>query len=76
LVAWTSNTKRGTRDQQTRLRGLAGEKGYEAVPALRSDGWHIVDRSGKPVPSADGRTTFTIDQALAFLKRQAPPLAL
>jgi hypothetical protein len=75
LIQWTSNTKRGTRDQQTKLRGLAGEKGYEAVPALRSDGWHVLDRDGRPVAAPDGRSTFTIDQALAFLKRLAPPLA-
>ena len=60
--------------QVTRL-GPAGEKGYEAIHALRSDGWHLVDGNGQPVKGPEGGTTFTIDQALAFLKRLAPPLS-
>ena len=36
-MPWASSpSKRGTRDQQTRLRGLAGQKGYEAVHAHRN----------------------------------------
>jgi hypothetical protein len=48
--------------------------GYEAVHAHRSDGWRLLDGEGRPVKAPDGRSSFTIDQALAFLKRQAPPL--
>ena len=68
-MPWASSTsKRGSRDQQTRLRGLAGQKGYEVEHALRSDGWHILDPNGQRVSAPDGRVTFTIDQALEFLK--------
>lgn len=68
-MAWSSSSKRGNRDQQGKLRGLAGEKGYEATEALRSDGWHIVDGKGVKLKDAGGKITFTIDEALAFLKR-------
>lgn len=68
-MAWSSNNKRGTRDQQSRLRGLASEKGYEVEHALRSDGWHIRDASGKLISDKDGRSTFTILQAMEVLKR-------
>jgi hypothetical protein len=71
----TSAAKRGTPDQQARLRSLAGQKGYEAIHALRSDGWHLLDANGLPVKGSDGRSTFTADQAIAFLKRLSPPLA-
>jgi hypothetical protein len=49
LVAWTSKTKRGTRDQR-----------------------HLLDSNRQPVKGPGGRVTFTIDQALDFLKRLAP----
>lgn len=69
-----STPKRGNRDQQSRLRGLAGEKGYEVVHALRSDGWHVLDARGKQV-SDNGHTTFTILQAMELL-RKAPVAGL
>lgn len=70
-MPWSSNNKRGTRDQQSRLRGLAGEKGYEVEHALRSDGWHIL-RSGKLV-NKGGKTTFTILEAMEVLKGLPAP---
>lgn len=75
MLEWKASTKRGTRDQQMKLRGLAGQMGYEAIHALHSDGWHLLDRNGKGVKAPDGRSTFTVDQAITFLKRQAPPLS-
>jgi hypothetical protein len=75
-MPWSSSrSNRGSGDHLTRLRGLAGEKGYEAVPALRSDGWHLLDGNGHTVMAPDGTVTFTIHQAMEFLKRLAPPLA-
>jgi hypothetical protein len=71
----TTTAKRGSPDQQARLHSLAGEKGYDPIHALRSDGWHLIDANGLPAKGPDGRTTFTTEQALAFLKRLAPPLA-
>ena len=74
-MPWASSTsKRGSRDQQTKLRGLAGEKGYEVEHALRSDGCHVL-RDGEKVKAPDGRVTFTIEQAIDFLKRLALPHA-
>ena len=59
MAVWASNNKRGTRDQQTKLRGLASEQGYEVEHALRSDGWHIL-KGGIKLKDGGGRPTFTI----------------
>lgn len=69
-MPWSAS-KRGGRDQQSRLRGLAGEKGYEVEHALRSDGWYILDSAGRKVEGSKG-ITFTIEEAMAWLKRETP----
>ena len=68
----SSISKRAARDQQTRLRGLAGQKGYEVEHALRSDGWHVLNGNDEKVKAPDGRVTFTIEQAIEFLKTLSP----
>ena len=64
------------RGQVTRLRALAGAKGFAVEPALMTDCFHLVDAAGVKTRRPDnGSSNFTAAQALDFLKGLSPPLA-
>jgi hypothetical protein len=58
------------RDNLAKLRGLAGEKGYQLEKAPMSGSWFLIDEvTGEPAVSDKGTTAFSAERAIAFLKR-------
>jgi hypothetical protein len=54
-----------------KLRGLAGELGYELVKAPIRGCWFLVDESGVQAVSDRGTTAFGVEAAIKFLKASA-----
>lgn len=58
-----------TRDQEAKLRGLAGRKGVEVRKALRSGCFRLFDRDGMPILADDGSKALTLGEAIVLLLR-------
>jgi hypothetical protein len=58
------------RDNLAKLRSLAGEKGYELEKAPISGAWFLIEEvTGQLAVSDRDTTAFSVDRAIAFLKR-------
>jgi hypothetical protein len=58
------------RDDMAKLRGLAGEKGFRLEKAPISETWFLIDeKTGDRAMSDRGTTAFSVERAIAFLKR-------
>ncbi len=55
------------RDDTAKLRGLAGELGYELVKAPIRGCWFLVDEKGDNAVSDRGTTAFSVERAIRFL---------
>jgi hypothetical protein len=56
------------RDDTGKLRGLAGELGYELVKAPIRGCWFLVEeKTGKHAVSERGTTAFSVERAIKFL---------
>jgi hypothetical protein len=61
------------RDKRAKLRGLAGEPGYELDKAPISGTWFLVDeRTGERAMSDRGTTAFGVENAIKFLVARPP----
>ena len=54
------------RDNLGKLRGLAGERGYDLQRAPISGTWFLMDKKGKPAVTDRGTTAFSVERALTF----------
>ena len=58
------------RDNLAKLRSLAGEKGYRLERGVVRDTWILThEKTGKRAVSSSGKTAFSVEKAIAFLKR-------